>query len=64
MLKYPLTLSKSSKVRFSHLHYQTDCLISAMENIDIKYDETIASQYKFHYQVVCLRYIKLQDIAK
>jgi hypothetical protein len=45
MLKYPLTISSSGKLKFKNPNYKRDCTKIAMEKIDIKYDDTIASDY-------------------
>jgi hypothetical protein len=40
-----LTMSKSDKVRFSNPNYQKDCTKIVIQKINIKYIDTIASNY-------------------
>jgi hypothetical protein len=42
MLKYPLTISRDSKVRFTSSNNQINSIKIVMEKIDIEYDDTIA----------------------
>jgi hypothetical protein len=64
MLKHYLTMSSGSKARFKNPNCKRDCTKIAMNKIDIKYDDTIVSDYKQCQKSVCLGYVNPQGIAK
>jgi hypothetical protein len=57
MLKHPLTLSSSGKARFKNPNCKKDCTKIATAKIDIKYDDTIASDYEQCQKAACLGYM-------
>jgi hypothetical protein len=64
MHQHPLTLSSGGKAQFKNLNRKRDYTKIGMEKIDIKYDDTIASDYEQCQKAVYLRYVNPQGIAK
>jgi hypothetical protein len=57
-------MSSGGKARFKNLNYKSDYTKIATEKIDIKYDDTIASDYDQCQKAACLGYVNPQGIAK
>jgi hypothetical protein len=63
MHKCPLTMSSGGKAGFKNLNCKRDCTKIAMKDINIVYDDTIASDYEQCQKAACLEYVNSQDIA-
>jgi hypothetical protein len=63
MHKCPLTMSSGGKAGFKNLNCKRDCTKIAMKDINIVYDDTIASDYEQCQKAACLEYVNFQDIA-
>jgi hypothetical protein len=64
MHKHTLTMSRYSKAGFKNPNCKRDCTKMAAENLDIEYNDTIASDYEQCLKVACLGYVNPQGIAK
>jgi hypothetical protein len=64
MLKHLLTLSSRGNAQFKNPNCKRDCTKLATEKKDIKYDDTIASDYEQCPKVACFGYVNSQGIAK
>jgi hypothetical protein len=51
------------KIQFSTSNWKSDCTKRVMRKIDIKCDDTIASDYKLSQQAACSRYVNYHSIA-
>jgi hypothetical protein len=57
-------MSSSGKPRFKNPNYKRDCTKIATANIDIEYDDALASDYEQCQNTACLEYGNPQGIAK
>jgi hypothetical protein len=57
-------MSGGGKARFKNPNCKRDCTKIAMEKIDIKYDDTIGSNYEQCQKAAYVGYVNPQGIAK